>query len=59
MKEDLLHSIWQYCHFDIKNLVTTKDCQLTFMELGVIIQMPDQILNTQALELVKSNGTAM
>lgn len=34
MKEDLLHFIWQYCHFDIKNLVTTKGLPITIHGVG-------------------------
>ncbi len=35
MNENLLHYIWQFCHFDINSLLTTKQQRISILKVGV------------------------
>jgi hypothetical protein len=34
MNENLLHYIWQFCHFDVTSLVTTKQQRISILKVG-------------------------
>lgn len=35
MNEQLLHYIWQFCHFDITTLFTTKQLSISILKVGI------------------------